>query len=260
MHEVDARGYGHLVMAWNRAAAGPRPGQPLAVSPGRADRSIVEHRPSTNCETVVLLLPPVAAAEPLAMASLSSERRDYLIYSSGVPGADALAHLCQQLAPRVIIIDAGLARRLGVEPLRLLAHRRPAARWMIGCGGPLLRCAELLLHFEVRGCIEWAQDRLAVARAIDAVMAGELWFPRRVMQWLYLAMLNAARIEAPWDAAHGDGSLVLTGREVEVVSLMREGLTNREIGERLGISVNTVKKHVGHVFEKRGMHHRRQAY
>jgi DNA-binding NarL/FixJ family response regulator len=262
VHEVDARGYGHLVMAWNRAAAEcTRPERrPMAAAPVRADRADFQIRPSAGRDAVVLLVPPVAPAEPLAVATLSSERRDYLIHSAGVADVDTLADLCQQLAPRVVIVDAGLVQRLGVEPLRLLVHRRASTRWMVGWNAPLQRWAELLLHVEVRGCIEWAQDKWAVARAIDAVMAGELWFPRWVMHWLYLHMLHAARLEAPASGTCMDSGPALTDREVQVVALMREGLTNREIGERLGISINTVKKHVGHAFEKRGLHHRRQAY
>ena len=262
MHEVDARGYGHLVMAWNRGAAACArpPGTAGAIPPVQAVQAATLPWASAGRDAVVLLLPPVAAAEPLAVATLSSERRDYLVHSAGVADAEAVAHLCHQLLPRVVIVDASLVQRLGVEALRLLVRKRPSTRWMIGWNAPLQRWAELLLHFEVRGCIGWAQDKWAVARAIDAVVAGELWFPRWAMHWLYLSMLQAARLDAPAHASCLDGSPALTDREVQVVALLREGLTNREIGERLGISINTVKKHVGHAFEKRGLHHRRQAY
>ncbi len=42
--------------------------------------------------------------------------------------------------------------------------------------------------------------------------------------------------------------------------LMRRGLTNKVIATRLGISVNTVKKHLSSVFDKRGLHRRRQTF
>ena len=50
----------------------------------------------------------------------------------------------------------------------------------------------------------------------------------------------------------------LTAREDEVLSLMRRGMTNKQIAERLDISVNTVKKHLAHLFAKYGLHGRRQ--
>jgi DNA-binding CsgD family transcriptional regulator len=41
---------------------------------------------------------------------------------------------------------------------------------------------------------------------------------------------------------------------------MRRGMTNKQMAERLDISVNTIKKHLASVFEKRGLHGRRQEF
>ena len=54
-------------------------------------------------------------------------------------------------------------------------------------------------------------------------------------------------------------STALTTRELQAITLMRQGLSNKQIAERLNISVNTVKKHLAHAFEKRGLHNRRQS-
>ena len=51
----------------------------------------------------------------------------------------------------------------------------------------------------------------------------------------------------------------LTAREREVLVLLTEGLTNREIGERLFISRKTADTHIGHIFEKLGVHNRVEA-
>ncbi|BAQ09240.1 transcriptional regulator [Bacillus sp. OxB-1] len=48
----------------------------------------------------------------------------------------------------------------------------------------------------------------------------------------------------------------LTSREKEIVKLVRQGLLNKEIGEALSISVNTVKKHLQNVFQKMGVENR----
>ncbi|MBX3132394.1 MAG: response regulator transcription factor [Gemmatimonadaceae bacterium] len=54
-------------------------------------------------------------------------------------------------------------------------------------------------------------------------------------------------------------SLGLTPRELEILALMAEGLSNREIAERAFVSENTVKTHAGRVFEKLGAARRTQA-
>ena len=81
---------------------------------------------------------------------------------------------------------------------------------------------------------------------IGAVAAGEDWFD-----------------EAALDAIRGDGDqrhdlADLTRREVEVAMLVGEGLRNREIATRLGLSEGTVKLHLNHVFTKLGIESRAQ--
>lgn len=60
---------------------------------------------------------------------------------------------------------------------------------------------------------------------------------------------NASRIEA----------LGITPRELEVLQLMAEGLSNKEMAERLFVSENTVKTHASRVFDKLGASRRTQA-
>jgi len=56
--------------------------------------------------------------------------------------------------------------------------------------------------------------------------------------------------------ARGHTVSTLTGRENDIVELLREGLSNKEIASRLGISSRTVKNQLHHLYEKRGVHSR----
>jgi DNA-binding CsgD family transcriptional regulator len=51
----------------------------------------------------------------------------------------------------------------------------------------------------------------------------------------------------------------LTGRERELVLLLRDGLSNQEIADRLSISAGTVRTHLENIFEKLGVHTRTAA-
>jgi DNA-binding CsgD family transcriptional regulator len=76
------------------------------------------------------------------------------------------------------------------------------------------------------------------------------------------ALARRARLElhaAPRAAATGDDHGGLTSREVEVLRLLADGLTNREIGERLFISQKTVGAHMAHIYAKLGVHSRVEA-
>jgi DNA-binding CsgD family transcriptional regulator len=72
------------------------------------------------------------------------------------------------------------------------------------------------------------------------------------------ARLSLETVTAPAATAPEDTG-GLTVRELEVLRLLADGLTNREIGERLFISQKTVGAHVAHVFEKLGVHSRLEA-
>jgi DNA-binding NarL/FixJ family response regulator len=64
------------------------------------------------------------------------------------------------------------------------------------------------------------------------------------------------------DAAHGPGATetgALTPREAEILALLGEGLVNKEIGVRLGISEHTVKTHLAAIYEKLGASNRAEA-
>ena len=51
----------------------------------------------------------------------------------------------------------------------------------------------------------------------------------------------------------------LTGREIEVLSLVADGKTSRQIGDLLYISENTVKNHIRNILDKLGLHSRNEA-
>ena len=69
----------------------------------------------------------------------------------------------------------------------------------------------------------------------------------------------AAQGDASAKATHEDGSTILSPRERAVVRLVAEGLTNKEIAQRLVVTENTVKTHVTSLFNKLGVDSRAHA-
>jgi two-component system, NarL family, response regulator len=82
-----------------------------------------------------------------------------------------------------------------------------------------------------------------LVRVIRAVFAGERTLPAPVAQRLADRMLQPA----------------LTARELEVLRLIAQGLRNKEIAGRLGISEETAQSHVRHILSKFGLHDRTEA-
>lgn len=168
-------------------------------------------------------------------------------------------------APHLVLLDVGLLEQLGVEAALQLRRRHPAIDWMLGWQAPEPRWIEWIVRCQARGGIAWDQPRREILRAIEAVLAGEVWFSRATMQQLYVRLLAGQRPSLiggdTADAlAQAAAHPPLTTREQEVVALMQQGLTNKQIAQRIGVSPNTVKKHLAHVFQKFGLHSRRQTF
>ena len=82
---------------------------------------------------------------------------------------------------------------------------------------------------------------------IKAVSEGAKVLPPMLTKSLFLQILEATLVNGE---AVPDESIVLTRREQEVVGLISEGLSNKEIAERLHIATHTVKSHVHNILEK----------
>ncbi len=95
--------------------------------------------------------------------------------------------------------------------------------------------------------------RVQIAGAIRAAAAGQSVLDPQVQQRLLAA---AAAGGPPAPAPNGDG---LTARESEVLGLIADGLSNREIAARLFLSEATVKSHINRLFAKTGVRDRAQA-
>jgi DNA-binding NarL/FixJ family response regulator len=103
-----------------------------------------------------------------------------------------------------------------------------------------------LVRHGVNGCVDPSRDDL-LPRGVRGVAAGEDWFPRG-------ALLKALRLVfaiQPIEVRSAEPQLThLTHREGEILQLIGQGLTNKEIGRRLEISDQTVKTHLHRVYAK----------
>jgi NarL family two-component system response regulator LiaR len=159
--------------------------------------------------------------------------------------------LAQKLAPDVILMDLVMPHKDGVEAIREIKEEDPDARILV--------------------LTSFSEDR----RAFEAVKAGALGYLLKdsssdeVIQAIYdvyrgelslqpgLALRVIRELGRPTGLPPADEPL--TDREVEVLRLVAQGLSNRDIGERLGISERTVRSHVSSFLEKLHLANRTQA-
>lgn len=107
-----------------------------------------------------------------------------------------------------------------------------------------------LVSLEVNGLVLRTAELNVLVRAIEQVMAGE-----RVVDPVLLATTADGTAPAGDDA----GVLVLTARERDVLALLAEGRSNREIASALFVSLPTVKTHLAHIYSKLDARNRNEA-
>ena len=86
-------------------------------------------------------------------------------------------------------------------------------------------------------------------RAIEAVRDGELWLSRK----LFARVLGHFQAQATRPPYWTTASARLTDRQRQVAACVAEGMSNKQIGRRLGISPTTVKTHLHNIFERVGV-------
>jgi DNA-binding NarL/FixJ family response regulator len=147
------------------------------------------------------------------------------------------------------VLDLELAGIKGTEVLARLRQRPSPPRVLILTAyndGESIRAA---LDGGADGLALKTQSPQQTVAAIRQVDAGQLVFPQAARRWL----------EERSGTREPGGADELTQREREVWALMASGLSNREIAKRLGLSDNTVKFHVQHLFHKLGVNNRTAA-
>jgi len=180
------------------------------------------------------------------LAALIGREPDLTVLGETGDGLEAPA-LVERLGPDVLLLDLMLPGLAGLEVIRRVRERRPATRVVVLS----MHGAEAYVLAALRaGATAYVvKDAPAseLLRAIREAAAG-----RRYLS----PPLSEAAIEAYVErvgAATADPYEALTPREREVLSLVAEGFTSREVGRRLGISPRTVETHRGNLLRKLGL-------
>lgn len=168
---------------------------------------------------------------------------------------DQALELVADPAVYLAIVDLTMPGMNSPRDLLKLRKLRPDLHVVVLSGSESRADILAALEAGVHGYIPKKEPTSLVIKRIRHVLDGEIYIPPSV------ADLSAEAAEAAESAAPGQTQLdeVLTPRQREVLQLITEGMSNKEIGRRLGVAEGTVKMHVATILKAIGANNRAHA-
>jgi len=183
------------------------------------------------------------------IADLVTGQSDLDVVGEASSVRQALARI-EATSPDVAVLDVRLPDGSGIDLCREIRSRLPAIRCLILTGYDDDSAVHAAVLAGASGCILKNVGGASLVEAIRAVADGR-------------SLLDAAvvgRATAELQRRADDPRLGSLGlRERQILRLIAEGLTNRQIGDRLGIAEKTVKNYVSSLLGKLGLERRTQA-
>jgi len=186
-----------------------------------------------------------------ALAAMLNELPDMGAVASAVAEATFIA----EARPHVVLLDVGLGDQDSLRVATALMEESPDAKVIVM---DLLPAHEDIAEFVNAGVSAFVLKDATFEEFVEtirSVAGGQKVLPPRMTESLFSQIVNEVdgrrRKEVLEDVR-------MTRREREVVALIGEGLSNKEIAKRLDIATHTVKSHVRNVMEKLALHTRLQ--
>jgi two-component system, NarL family, response regulator NreC len=157
--------------------------------------------------------------------------------------------LCEELKPEIAIIDVAMPQMNGIEAVSLIGKVSPNTQSLI-----------LSMHADetyiLRALSAGAKAYILkdavedeILPAVQSVLRGRSYFSPAIAKTLledYIRYLRQRGLEDSYD--------LLTDREKEILQLLAEGRTNKEVANLLGLSVTTIETHRTNLMQKLGLH------
>lgn len=180
------------------------------------------------------------------------EANDIAVVAEAADGAEAV-RLAEQHRPDVAILDVQMPKMTGIEATRRIKSQLPGVRVLILTAYDEDPYVFALLQAGADGYVLKSADADALMDAVRKVHRGEPALSPTVTE----KVLRQLQKGGPAQAA--DQVEPLTAREIAVLRLAAQGLTNRAIGRALGISDRTVQGHLANIYGKLNVASRTEA-
>jgi two-component system response regulator NreC len=179
---------------------------------------------------------------------LLEQQPDFKVVAEANDGREAL-QMVSKYHPEVAILDIGMPQLNGIEATRQIVAEEPSTQVVIlsmhADEGYVLRA----LKAGAKAYIVKNSAEADLIRAVRSVAEGKSFFSPVISKMLledYVRQVREKKVEDSYD--------LLTPREREVLQLVAEGRSNKDVANILNLSLHTVETHRGNILEKLGLH------
>lgn len=186
-----------------------------------------------------------------ATKALLTADSEVAVVAEAADAADGYTSIARE-QPDVALIDIRLGESTSLELIRRLSREFPRIKILVLTAFDYQQYVREMMKAGAKGYLLKEASGAELLKAIRDLHHGDAAFSPRIGATL----LDLFAHPDPEPAFEGQE---LTSREIEVLRLVQQGVTNREIAERLGVSKKTVDTHVSHILLKLGVSDRVQA-
>ena len=159
----------------------------------------------------------------------------------------------------LVVLDLGLPDQDGFEMFSQLAERHPTVSVVVLSGHQDRERILKALELGALGFIPKSANRSVMLGAFNLIFSGGIYVPPEILERVQVAPLAGVRAPVPPKPRPSAGDLGLTERQMDVLSLMMHGKSNKAICRELDLAEPTVKIHVSAVLKALKVRNRTEA-
>ena len=183
------------------------------------------------------------------LIALIKAHPDWEVCAEADNGRQAIEQALQS-KPDIAILDIGMPVLNGLEATRHILRENPAIRVLILTITDTDQAVQAVLDAGARGFLLKSDAARDLVTAVEALQHDKTFFTARVADLVLAGYLNKTPRSYKAEASHSG----LTSREREVVQLLAEGKSTKEVACHLNLSVKTAETHRSNIMRKLGLH------
>ena len=194
----------------------------------------------------------IADGQPIfcqGLRKVIETQADLRVVGETSDGAEAL-ELVHEHAPDILLLDVAIAGLAALRVLRDVQSFAPSVRTIFLAVEAETPETVEALKLGARGVMRKDSPADLLLKAIRCVNAGQHWVRRDKITDV---LQSLGRETSPWINGPLGRNLHVTSREIQIISAILHGGSNKDIAKQFGLSEDTVKHHLTHIFDKLGV-------